>query len=112
MTNKIAYYGLAAVVAVVMAGGLGIGTAGEVLAGNEGAGYGTSDSSVSSEPATVMEHAVAEDIREPIGTGALPHESMSKTEDPEGWVNMNVADQESSSELRGRPNIQSGGGGD
>ncbi|MCP2502150.1 MAG: hypothetical protein NCA08_11385 [Deltaproteobacteria bacterium] len=110
MTNKIAYYGLAAVVAVVMAGGLGIGTAGEVLAGNEGAGYGTSDSSFSSEPATVMEDAVAEDIREPIGTGALPQES--RTEDPEGWVNMNVAEQDASPELRGRPNIQSGGGGD
>jgi len=40
----------------------------------------------------------------------LPHESM--TEDPEGWVNISLAEQESTPELRGRPNIQSGGGGD
>lgn len=106
MTIKNLFYTLAVVVlmgamaVVALAGGYGEHT------------YGPADSSVSSEPEAVMEHAVAEDIREPIGTGALPHESMSKTEDPEGWVNMNVADQESSSELRGRPNIQSGGGGD
>ncbi len=110
MTNKIAYYALAVGIAVVMAAGMGIGTPGAVLAGNEGAGYGTSDSSVSSEPEKVVEHAVAEEIREPMETGALPHESV--TEDPEGWVNISAAEQDSSPELRGRPNIQSGGGGE
>ena len=110
MTRKSPYCALAVVVAVVMAAGMLIGTAGVVLANNEGAGYGTFDSSFSSDAEMAVEQSYAGDIREPVETGALPHES--RTEDPEGWVNMSVAEQESAPELRGRPNIQSGGGGD
>jgi len=110
MTKKIPYYALAVVVAVVMAAGMVIGTAGVVLANNEGAGYGTFDSSFSSDAEMAVEQSYAGDIREPVETGALPHESM--TEDPEGWVNISQAEQDSSPELRGRPNIQGGGGGD
>ena len=110
MTNKIAYYALAVGIAVVMAAGMVIGTPGAVLAENEGAGYGSLDSSYSSGPEMTVEQSYAGEIREPVETGALPHESI--TEDPEGWVNLSVAEQDSSPELRGRPNIQSGGGGD
>ena len=110
MTRKIPYYALAVVVAVVMAAGMVIGTAGAVLANNEGAGYGTFDSSFSSDQEMAVEQSYAGEIREPVETGALPHES--RTEDPEGWVNISVAEQDSSPELRGRPNIQAGGGGD
>jgi hypothetical protein len=109
MINRIAYYALAVVVAAVMAAGMGIGTAGANLSDNEGAGYGTFDSSYSSESEMAVESSAGE-IREPLETGALPHESV--TEDPEGWVNISVAEQDSSPELRGRPNIQSGGGGE
>jgi hypothetical protein len=110
MTNKIAYYALAVVVAVVMAAGMGIGMAVAVQTDNEGAGYGTFDSSFSSGPEMAVEQSYEGEIREPVETGALPHESV--TEDPEGWVNISLAEQESSPELRGRPNIQGGGGGD
>ena len=109
MINRIAYYALAVVVAVVMAAGMGIGTAGANLSDNEGAGYGTFDSSYSRESEMAVE-SYAGEIREPLETGALPHESM--TEDPEGWVNISVAEQDSSPALQGRPNIQSGGGGE
>jgi hypothetical protein len=108
MTNKIAYYALAVGIAVVMAAGMGIGTAGANLSDNEGAGYGSYDSSYSKESEMAVESAG--EIREPLETGALPHESV--TEDPEGWVNISAAEQDSSPELRGRPNIQSGGGGE
>jgi len=110
MTNKIAYYALAVGIAVVMAAGMLIGTAGANLSDHEGAGYGSLDSYFSSESEMAVEQSYAGEIREPVETGALPHES--RTEDPEGWVNMSVAEQESAPELRGRPNIQSGGGGD
>ena len=110
MTNKIEYFALVVGVAVVMAAGMGIGTPGAVLANNEGAGYGTFDSSFSSDQEMAVEQSYAGEIREPVETGALPHESM--TEDPEGWVNISLAEQDSSPELRGRPNIQGGGGGD
>jgi hypothetical protein len=110
MTNKIAYNALAVVVAVVIAAGMGIGTAGANLSDNEGAGYGAFDSSYSRESEMAVESSHAGEIREPLETGALPHESV--TEDPEGWVNISVAEQDSSPELRGRPNIQSGGGGE
>ena len=109
MINRIAYFALAVGIAVVMAAGMGIGTAGANLSDNEGAGYGTFDSSYSRESEMAVESYGGE-IREPLETGALPHGSM--TEDPEGWVNISVAEQDSSPELRGRPNIQSGGGGE
>ena len=72
MTIKNLFYTLAV---VVLMGAMAV----VALAGDYGMDtYGPSDSSVSSEPATVTEHAVAEDIREPIETGALPHESSPR----------------------------------
>lgn len=110
MTRKSALYALAVVVAVVMAAGMVMGTAGVVLADNEGAGvYGTTDSSFSSEPEMALEQSYSGEIREPVETGALPGRSMRG--DSEGWLNMDVSEQNSSPELRGRPNIQEGGGG-
>jgi len=106
MKNKIGYLGLAMVVAVLMA----IGAPGTVLADNEGAGvYGTTEHSFSSEPAMGMEQSDAGEIREPIETGQLPDESVVGHD---GWVNLDVAEQNSIPELRGLPNIQEGGGGD
>jgi hypothetical protein len=110
MTNKIAYYAMAVGIAVVMAAGMVVGTPGAVLANNEGAGYGTFDSYSSSESEMTVEQSYAGEIREPLETGALPHGSM--TGDPEGWVNISAAEQDSSPELWGRPNVQSGGGGE
>ena len=110
MTRKSAYTAMAVVFAVVMAAGMVIGTAGTVLADNEGTGvYGTTEYSFSSEPEKAVESDTGE-IREPIETGALPDGSMK--EEHGGWVNMDVAEQNSSPELRGLPNIQSGGGGE
>lgn len=110
MTRKSAYYALAVVFAVVMAAGMVIGTAGTVLADNEGTGvYGTTDYSFSSEPERGMEMSDAGEIREPVETGALPDESVVSHD---GWVNLDVAEQNSHSELQGLPNIQSGGGGE
>ena len=109
MTNKIGYFALAVGVAVVMAAGMVIGTPGAVLANNEGAGYGTFDSSFSSEPEMAVDQSYAGEIREPVETGALPDRSAKV--DREGWVNIDVSEQDSSPELRGHPNIQSGGGG-
>ena len=72
--------------------------------------YGPPDASLSADPERSIGQVDVGEIREPVETGALPHESM--TEDPEGWVNISAAEQDSSPELRGRPNIQSGGGGE
>lgn len=105
MTRKSAYYALAIVAAVVLAAGMVLGTAGVVLADSEGAGYGTMDSSYSGEPEQAVETSYAGEIREPVETGALPDRSVNP--DSEGWVNMNVADQEASPELQGFHNIQS-----
>jgi hypothetical protein len=111
MTRKSAYYALAVVAAVVLAAGMVLGTAGVVLADSEGAGYyGTSDSSFSSEPEKGVEQSYAGEIRGPVETGALPDRSVKP--DSEGWVNMDPAEQERTPELRGIPNIQSGGGGE
>ncbi|HEX2709327.1 MAG TPA: hypothetical protein VHM68_00610 [Candidatus Deferrimicrobium sp.] len=111
MTRKSTYYALAVVVAVVMAGGMVIGTAGTVLADNEGTGvYGTTDYSFSSEPEKAVELSDAGEIREPMETGALP--DRSGNEENGGWLNMDVAEQNSHPELQGLPNIQSGGGGE
>ena len=61
MTRKIAYYTLAVVAAVVLAAGMLIGSAGPVLADNEGTGvHGTTDYSFSSEPEMGMELSDAE----------------------------------------------------
>lgn len=110
MTRKIAYSTLAVVAVAVMAAGMLIGSAGPVLAENEGTGvHGTTDYSFSTEPEMGMQLSYAGEIREPIETGALPEESVVGHD---GWVNLDVAEQNSSPELRGLPNIQEGGGGD
>jgi len=110
MTRKIAYYTLAIVVVVVMAAGMLIGSAGPVLADNEGTGvHGTTDYSFATEPEMGMQVADSGEIREPIETGALPHDSVVSRD---GWVNLDVAEQNSIPELRGLHNIQEGGGGD
>ena len=50
----------------------------------------------------------AGEIREPMETGALPHQSVNLDRpDRTGWVNMNVADQEASPDLRDAHNVQS-----
>jgi hypothetical protein len=56
-----------------------------------------------------MGQSIAGEIREPVETGALPDRSVQV--DSEGWVNIDVSEQNRSPELWGRPNIQSGGGG-
>ena len=68
------------------------------------------DSSYSSEPEKAVELSEAGEIREPMETGALPDRSVKG--DSDGWLNMDVSEQNSSPELRGRPNIQEGGGGE
>ena len=108
MTRKSAYFALAVVVAVVLAAGMVLGTSGVALASGEGAGfgrYGTVHSSNSSEPAQAVEQPYAGEIRGPMETGALPGHSGELHR--EGWVNMNVADQEASPALQGYHNIQS-----
>jgi hypothetical protein len=110
MTNKCTYCALAVVFAVVLAAGMVLGTAGVVLADNEGAGYGTSDISFSSKPEQAVEQSYAGQIRGPVETGSLPDRSVMP--DSAGWVNMDPTEQERTPELRGLPNIQSGGGGE
>jgi hypothetical protein len=107
MKGRSVFYALAVVVAVVMMAGMAIGTAGAVQADSEGEGvYGTTHYSLSSEPEMTMDQPYAGEIREPVETGALPDRSVKP--DSEGWVNMDVGEQNSSPELRGLPNIQSG----
>jgi hypothetical protein len=53
-----------------------------------------------------MEQSDPGEIREPVETGALPDRSVET--DSEGWLNMDVSEQDSSPQLRGLPNIQSG----
>jgi len=101
---------LAVVFAVALAVGMVLGTAGVVLADNEGAGYGTFDSSFSIEPEPAVEQSYAGEIREPVETGMLPDRSVKP--DSAGWVNVDPTEQDRSPELRGLPNIQSGGGGE
>jgi hypothetical protein len=99
MTRKTAYYALAF---VLLMGGMG----GAALADSEGEGvYGVTHYSFSSEPEVVLEQSYAGEIREPMETGALPVGSM---EESGGWLNIDVTEQNSSPELRGRPNIQAG----
>ena len=111
MTRKIPYYALAVVVAVAMAAGMVIGTAGAVLADYEGKGVsGTTEYSVPIESEMKVEQSHTGEIREPVETGGLPDEPGRVSRD--GWVNISPAEQDSSMELRGLPNIQSGGGGE
>ena len=101
----------AVVVAVVMAVGMAIGTAGVVLADSEGAGvHGTTSLSVWSNPEIVTGNAAVQaesvQVRGPVETGALPARTV-KSEDDQ-WLNMDVSQQNSSPQLWGRANIQSG----
>ena len=111
MTRKGVPYALAVVVAVVMAAGMVMGTAGAVLADNEGTGVlGTTNlaewTNLGSDAGIVVGQMDSGQVREPIETGALPDGSVK--EENGGWLNMDVSEQNSSPEHRGRPNIQAG----
>jgi hypothetical protein len=101
----------AIVVAVVMAAGTAIGTAGVALADSEGAGFkGTTNpsewTSLGSASGSAAVQAESVQARGPVETGALSARTV-KSEDGQ-WLNMDVGQQNSSPQLRGRPNIQSG----
>jgi hypothetical protein len=102
---------MAVVVAVVMAAGMAIGTTGTALADSEWGGMkGTTNPSEwtdlgsASGSAAVQTESVQ--ARGPVETGALPDGSV-KAENGR-WLNMDVSQQNSSPQLWGRPNIQSG----
>jgi len=102
---------VAVVAAVVMAAGMVIGTAGAVLADNEGAGmHGTTNPSEWTGFGSASGNAVVQaelgQTRGPVGAGALPDRSV-KGENGR-WLNMDVAQQNVSPQLWGLPNIQSG----
>lgn len=100
MKGKSAYYALAV---VVLTGSMAVAA----MADSEGEGvHGTTEYSFSTEPEGAMEHSYAGEIREPMETGALPDGSVKR--DGEGWLNMDVAEQNSSPELRDHRNIQAG----
>ena len=104
MTRKSVLYALAV---VVLMGTMAVGaSAGD----QEMYGYGPTDSSVSAQPDQGVVSPDAGDIREPMETGALPDGTVS--EENGGYLNMDVEEQNSHPELWGRPNIQSGGGGE
>jgi len=101
----------AVVVAVVMAAGLVIGTSGAVLADSEGAGFkGTTNpsewTSLESASGNVAVQAESAQVRGPVETGALSARTVA-SEDGR-WLNMDVSQQNSSPQLLGRANIQSG----
>jgi hypothetical protein len=102
---------MAVVVAVVMAAGMVIGTSGAVLADSEAAGFkGTTNpsewTSLASASGNVAMQAESAQARGPVETGALPGQSVKA--DNGGWLNMDVSQQNSSPQLWGRANIQSG----
>jgi len=101
MSSRSVFYALAV---VVLMGSM----AGVALADHQETNgmYGPADSSVSAQPDQGMNESNVGEIREPLETGALPDGSVKV--DSEGWVNMDVSLQNSSPELRGRPNIQAG----
>ena len=104
MTKRGAIYALAV---VVLMGTMAVAAVADDQDMNS---YGTANSSVSSQPDQGMEQQSTGEIREPMETGALPNESVGSRVDNEGWVNMDVSEQNESPTLRGLPNIQSGGG--
>jgi hypothetical protein len=100
MKGKSALYALAV---VVLMGTMAVAA----LADDQGMNsYGPGDSSYSSQPEQGMDQQATGEIREPIETGALPDHSVKV--DSEGWLNVDVSEQNSSPELRGLPNIQAG----
>ena len=101
----------AVVVAVVMAAGMAIGTAGSARADTEGAGMkGTTNpsewTSLASSPGNAAVQAESAQARGPVETGALPVGSVKA--DTGRLLNMDVAQQNVSPQLWGSPNIQSG----
>jgi len=104
MTNKSALYALAV---VVLMGGMAVAA---LAAEDPMDTFAPGDSSYSAQPEYGADQSAAGEIREPVETGALPDHSVKP--DSEGWVNMDPAEQERTPELRGLPNIQSGGGGE
>jgi hypothetical protein len=80
------------------------GLSGVALAASEGAGYYGMDESFSSKPVKHVEPSYTGEIRGPVETGALPHQSVKP--DREGWVNMDVSVQNATPDLRGLPNVQ------
>ena len=100
MTRKSALYAFAV---VVLMGSMAVAA----IAEDEGMNtYGPADSSFSAQPQYGLDQQAAGEIREPVETGALPDRSVQV--DSEGWLNMEVSEQNSTPELRGRPNIQAG----
>jgi len=100
MKSRSVIYALAV---VVLMGSMAVAA----LADSEGEGvHGTTHYSFSSKPEMAMEQSDPGGIREPVETGALPDRSVET--DSEGGLNMDVSEQDSSPELRGLPNIQSG----
>jgi len=98
---------MAVVVAVVMAAGLVIGTAGAGLADSEGEGYGALEwTNLGSASGNAAVQTGSGEARGPVGAGALPGRSV-KSENGR-WLNMDVAEQNLSPELRGLSNIQAG----
>ena len=71
--------------------------------------YGPTDSYLSNHSEEDVFSSDAGEIREPMETGALPDERFGTVAN-DGWVNMDVGQQDSRPELWGLPNIQSGGG--
>jgi len=100
MTRKNAQYALAV---VVLMGSMAVAALADY---SDRDMYEPADSSVSAHPEQGMEQSDAGEIREPMETGALPEGSVKW--DREGWLNIDVSEQNSSPELRGRPNIQAG----
>ena len=108
MKGKSALYALAV---VVLMGTMGVAALADEMGTNP---YGPNpyeaDSSVSAQSEQGVDQSATGEIREPVETGALPDGSVKV--DNEGWVNMDVSEQNRSPELWGHPNIQSGGGGE
>jgi hypothetical protein len=102
MKGKSALYALAV---VVLMGSMAVAALADDQEMNA---YGPADSSFSTQPEYGVDQPSAGEIREPVETGALPDGSVKV--DNEGWLNMDVSEQNSHPELQGLPNIQSGGG--
>jgi hypothetical protein len=111
MTRKIALYALAV---VVLMGSAAVSGWADNSGMSEYYAPGPAESSVSAHPEQGVDQQATGAIREPVETGALPDGSVQeeKKADSEGWLNMDVSEQNRSPELSGRPNIQGGGGGE
>jgi hypothetical protein len=89
-------------VGVLMSGLSGVALANDsLMLANDSSEYSPSE-----DPSGPPVQADVSQIREPVETGALPDGSVKV--ESEGWLNMDVSEQNSSPELRGLPNIQAG----